>query len=1166
MKIKKLLSMLLIAALCLGAIPAGAFAQEESLPQEAAAEAAGSPADSPVTAVLPEGEALTADGFRYWINEAGEVTISGYKGDIADLVIPAAIDGKRVSAIDYSAFSNNSRLTSVVIEEGVGVIGHSAFYNCANLSKIDLPSTITRIDSGAFSACALTNTDGFKKLTNLTNHSLELDHNQITDVSGLSGIKVEIINLSYNEELKNIAPLANNSDLESINLYGTAVSEEDAWNELVRPEDFEKSVFDIGQEQHWMVEPTVYLSDGAEFSTKALQFTSTHPEVAEITTLTEAHGPSPMTIKAAGTTEITVTYKNYKSKKFKITVKDVTQGPEAGDPAASIPQLSVQPSPDGNRYLELKENGELWDCSGDVPVLVMKNVAKVDPSSGFITSLEKTMLLITDRDDGLWTLVYQKGQAPVLSQKMDQVKDYVDNLNMSSSPAGGILLNRTVYALRADNTLSRLNSDGTLSDNLLENVKEISLLYTGSMGGSPSGAAAILLDGTVQVLYDSGRYGEQGFVPVTNAKDALSFTGKNQYVDKDGAVYKINVGFNSADNNNLLASVSRLMGDAVQRFSTGYDSFYVMADGSTWYYNHKEKRIEVGDMTIAEDPIIIVPGKEVAFLDDENNLWSYSTELGKEKAVLKDSGVIRIGVSEQGTDYRYLKSNGDVVDYKTRKILSQRVKELYNDYLLYEDGTVTYRDKLILDNVVRISNESGAITNLADSAPCFMTRVDGSVWMHTTEKPAVVTKVANYPEDTVVRVTGVSLDKITLELTMGDAAKQLSATVTPADAGSKAVKWTSSDEKIAKVDDNGMVTAVGAGKATITATTVDGGFTASCAVSVNKPIVHVTGVALDKTAIGPMTIGYYETLTATVSPAYADNQAVAWSTDNADVAAVDQSGEITSVGAGSATITATTADGGFTASCTVTVDAPVIADATDPVVPDKPSDPVPVSNTEITITVPSETIASIPALEGARLAVRSVNNSGIAEDQAVTQKAEQAVSEGIASSAGIADADVLEILDFAFVDAETGEEVPFDGTQANVSVRLTLKITPVQRDCYDYFQVYALNDDGTLGEKIADRLTADSENNITADARHFSMYILVGVNEAAAPGGDPGTGEIPEPGKNEPIGTEVTISQPGSNAGTGILTDPHSSAYLCMGLLILAAAGTAVFVRRRNAR
>lgn len=81
--------------------------------------------------------------------------------------------------------------------------------------------------------------------------------------------------------------------------------------------------------------------------------------------------------------------------------------------------------------------------------------------------------------------------------------------------------------------------------------------------------------------------------------------------------------------------------------------------------------------------------------------------------------------------------------------------------------------------------------------------------------------------------------------------------------------------------------------------------------------IEVTGVTLDASS-KTMVEGKTAALTATVSPSDATDQTVSWTTSNASVATVED-GVVTAVGAGTATITATTADGGYTASCDITV-------------------------------------------------------------------------------------------------------------------------------------------------------------------------------------------------------------------------------------------------------
>jgi hypothetical protein len=99
--------------------------------------------------------------------------------------------------------------------------------------------------------------------------------------------------------------------------------------------------------------------------------------------------------------------------------------------------------------------------------------------------------------------------------------------------------------------------------------------------------------------------------------------------------------------------------------------------------------------------------------------------------------------------------------------------------------------------------------------------------------PLTITLAACESPTAAVPVTGVSLNTNSLPMNVG-AAQSLTATVHPGNATNKAVTWSSSDTNIATVD-KGAVTAVSQGTATITVTTVDGGKTAACVVTVSTP-------------------------------------------------------------------------------------------------------------------------------------------------------------------------------------------------------------------------------------------------------------------------------------------------------------------------------------------
>lgn len=165
-----------------------------------------------------------------------------------------------------------------------------------------------------------------------------------------------------------------------------------------------------------------------------------------------------------------------------------------------------------------------------------------------------------------------------------------------------------------------------------------------------------------------------------------------------------------------------------------------------------------------------------------------------------------------------------------------------------------------------------------------------------------------------VTISGDNSVKVGGKITLG-------ATVLPENATDKTVTWEITDgATYAEIDQSGVLTAKAAGTVKVKAT-ADGKSSDLFTVTV-KPasaeVVHVSGVVLDKTTL-TMTVGDAPVkLTATVSPADADDKSYSWSVDKQGVISVEN-GVVTAVGAGTATVTVTTTDGSKTATCAVTV-------------------------------------------------------------------------------------------------------------------------------------------------------------------------------------------------------------------------------------------------------
>lgn len=220
------------------------------------------------------------------------------------------------------------------------------------------------------------------------------------------------------------------------------------------------------------------------------------------------------------------------------------------------------------------------------------------------------------------------------------------------------------------------------------------------------------------------------------------------------------------------------------------------------------------------------------------------------------------------------------------------------------------------------------------------------------------------PSETRIAVTGVSLNKTSASLQVGGTTL-FEAVITPDIATNKTVRFSSSAPGVATVTNavynaatgitSVIVTGISRGTATITAKTADGDYTAISLITVEQPIVSVTGVTLDKTA-ATLEVGGTVLLKSSITPSNATNKAVRFTSSVPGVATVTNavyntetgttSVTITGVSSGNATITATTVDGGMTAAFTVTVTSSGNGNTPNPTgSPDTPKEPeAPVSD------------------------------------------------------------------------------------------------------------------------------------------------------------------------------------------------------------------------------
>ena len=302
---------------------------------------------------------------------------------------------------------------------------------------------------------------------------------------------------------------------------------------------------------------------------------------------------------------------------------------------------------------------------------------------------------------------------------------------------------------------------------------------------------------------------------------------------------------------------------------------------------------------------------EIAKVDQEGNVTAVAngkatiTAHAIDGSELSASCVVRIGVQEVES----IALSQTTAELRPNAVLNLTCSVLPE---IATDKTIKWTTDNTSVAVVR-TNKDGSATVLAVApgiAKIAATTNDG-----TNLSDTCVVKVLKLAET-------IALDKISAVINTGETI-DLKARVLPDDVDYKIVTWTSSDEALATVKDNGdgtaTVLAVNPGVVTITATTADGSnLSASCELTITQ---LATSITLDKTAIS-LPEGSCETITATVLPENASDKTVVWSTSDEAIATVtdnyDGTAVVTIVKVGVATITATTTDGShLSATCEI---------------------------------------------------------------------------------------------------------------------------------------------------------------------------------------------------------------------------------------------------------
>ena len=348
---------------------------------------------------------------------------------------------------------------------------------------------------------------------------------------------------------------------------------------------------------------------------------------------------------------------------------------------------------------------------------------------------------------------------------------------------------------------------------------------------------------------------------------------------------------------------STIVIDDSRYFSSGGSTGPVKVTGVT--VNNKNIGIEVGKT--AKLNYTITP------LDAENKEVVFSTYNEKVATIGLDGTITAVGIGETEVEVRTVDGN-----------FTDKAKVTVVDKLIVVDGMTAGTDTVTLDINLdpekaertadvkfqvtpadatnkQILLKDGYDKNLIDAK--IVNGADGIATLSITAKLATgTTNVVVYADgdnsiektvqvtvkDTTIHPASVSISENSATMTVGET-KQLTATVTPEDAYIKTVKWSSNNVSAVKVDENtGKLTAVGAGIATITVTTVDGSHTASCKVTVNNKYVAVESVSFSTEETTFSASATNISVVANVSPSDATNKGITYSSSDPEKVSVNE--------------------------------------------------------------------------------------------------------------------------------------------------------------------------------------------------------------------------------------------------------------------------------------
>lgn len=908
-------------------------------------------------------EAKTFQNFNY--EEKGEgIYITHYNGKEETVTIPSMIDDKPVIGIESQAFAECRGIKKIVLPQTLKRINDYAFSRCTELETIVIPDSVTRIGAYVFKECISL------KSVNIPSGISAIPEGMFSGCAKLENIELHdglnVIGDAAFQKCTSLQTIQLPSTIEKINAY--------AFEQCVKLKNVQlpEKVDGIGiyafskcssLESITLPESLTGIGDNAFFNCVNLKNVKIPSKVTVIPSSAFSGCSSLSNIELpAGLTAINTAAFSACSSLQNITLPEglETIGESAFAACVSLKNIDF---PDSLTSIGVSA---FSDCDSLISVTIPSKVKKLYRETfRHCNQLQHVIIPDSVAEMEAWVFANCPSLETVMMPASILMSKIGSNIFLESPNVTAIVKEKSgAYSYCVNNKVDYriVKNNVEISQSALEmrkgTKKELSLVTSNGVvvsndrikWESDNGSVATVQNGVVTAIgvgkaTISATYNGTKVNCMVTVNDvqvpikSLSISGPNKglvnktlrltaEINPEDTTEDKTITWNSKDISKAIVNgngVVQLLapGEVVITASAGnvqaeYKINIENPIESVQLNPNRSQEMKVGDKMLfraSVSPIDTTSSTELTWESSNPNVASVDQE-----------GMV-IARSTGQTTIKVTSSNGKVA----RCIVSVKdvgqIIPIKSVTLDYESANLEVDETLKLTATINPENTTESKTLTWESSNSDIVSVDNNGLVTAKkEGDAIITvTTSNNLKDTcaihvgkqTVEITSVQLNKSSLTLTEGNE-ETLVATILPADTTmEKVLTWSSNNDAVAMVDQQGKVTALTAGKATITVTTVNNK-TATCEVTVKKQEVPIESVALN-TDNAVLRAGSTITLTATINPENTTmDKALVWSTNAENVAKVDQQGKVTAVGAGEAIITVKTVNG-KTATCKVSV-------------------------------------------------------------------------------------------------------------------------------------------------------------------------------------------------------------------------------------------------------